>query len=380
MSESQRLRILICCTKFGVGGIARHALELGAWLRSRGHEVAFAGTPGAWLDASKEARFVALDTQGASTGDYGAGIASRVTSLLRSAATLRGWLRRNRVDIIHAHETAPALTARLATLGRRTPIALTFHGAEPERLSQYGAIAKLAATQIISVSENGAELLRDIGGVPAEKLTAIGLGVKPPPAADPARAAALRKQLLGENGTILAVTIARLSAQKGIDVLIETSLRVRQARPDIKFALVGDGPDEPQLRALAAARGALEGLTFVGRSDEAHLYLKAADFFLLTSRWEALPYTIVEAFQAARPVIATDCGGVRELITVDTGFVVPIGDISAISGAVLNLASDESLRERMSAGALERSHADRFQPDIMCARIEALYQSMAAAR
>jgi glycosyltransferase involved in cell wall biosynthesis len=189
----------------------------------------------------------------------------------------------------------------------------------------------------------------------------------------------LRAELLGEEGRRLVVTIARLSPQKGIETLIEVARMVRQQTPGAVFAIVGDGPQEAALRKLAIETGDDSGLRFVGRSQEPHLYLNAADLFLLTSRWEALPFTIVEAFQAGLPAVATDCGGVRELITAETGRVTPIGDAGAIAGAVLEILRDDGLRALMSEAARKRALLDRFKPEVMHARIEALYREVVSA-
>jgi glycosyltransferase involved in cell wall biosynthesis len=373
------LRILLFCTKFGVGGIARHALELGTWLKSQGHAVTFAGTPGAWRGPDVDPDFVALDSQGVSGGDHGASMPARLVALARSAGALRRHLARQPVDLIHAHESAPALVAKLATLGGRTPIILTYHGAEPARAKQFASIAKLCATKLVSVSDAGVNEL--VGhGFPRDRALSIGLGVKPPPAITPSRVEQLRTELLGEGGRRLVVTIARLSPQKGIETLIEVSKRVRARDPGVRFVLVGDGPQEAELRSLAAQSGAAEGLTFVGRSEEPHLYLAAADAFLLTSRWEALPFTIVEAFQAGLPAIATDCGGVRELISAQTGRVTGIGDVDALADAVLEIVGDDTLRSRMSTAARKASGEDRFKPDVMHGRVEALYREVVSAR
>jgi glycosyltransferase involved in cell wall biosynthesis len=284
---------------------------------------------------------------------------------------LRAWIRGHQIDLIHAHETAPTLIARLATLGRKTPIVLTFHGAEPERMRQYSLIARMA-TQVISVSRRGMEDLAGLG-VRKDRITSIGLGIRPLKDVDAARAARLRSDLLGADGRLLVVTVARLSYQKGIDTLIAVAKRVGLSRPDIHFAVVGDGPLEDALRSAAVAQGVSARVHFIGRSEEPQLYLRAADIFLLTSRWEALPYTIIEAFQAGLPAIATDCGGVSELIDSSVGRVAPIGDVGAIAGAVLELAQASSLRAQLSAAAASRALENRFKPEFVHQQIEALY-------
>ena len=371
------LRILQMCTTFGVGGITRHAVELGSWLRSRGHEVSFAGTPGPWGNPEIEPAFFPLATQDAS--GLGANMATRLASVAGSAARLRTWLKHHPVDLIHTHESAPALIARLATTGLDIPIVVTYHGSEPERVRQFAQIARFAADRIISVSHRcGRELAAS--KAPAARLAVVGLGVKPQPKVASRRTATLRKQLLGDSGKILVVIVARVTEQKGVDILVDVVKQVTNHRPDIHFALVGDGPQMDLAKGWAAEAGVEANLHFVGRSLEPELYLQAADLFLLTSRWEALPFTIVEAFQAGTPAIATDCGGVAELIDDSVGRVVPIGDVDAISAAVLEIAGDEPLRRSMAAAAAARSLEDRFSPAHVHERIEGLYRDMLRAK
>ncbi len=297
MTAVQRpLRILQLNTTYGVGGITRHVLDLSRWLRDHGQTVFFGGTPGPWLSPETEPDFLVLDARKVS-GAAGQGLASRLSYALASARKLRRWLKRRPVDLIHAHETAPALIARLASLGLGVPIALTYHGSEPERLGQYSAIARFAADLVISVSHRSGRDLVDRGGLPRERLRVIGLGVRPPPSMEPDRIAATRAALIGTEGRFLVATIARICEEKGIDVLIEVVRRVVAERRDVYFVLVGDGPDQAKAEGWAAAAGVSNWLRFAGRSEEPHLYLAAADLFLLTSRREALPFTIVEAFQ-----------------------------------------------------------------------------------
>jgi glycosyltransferase involved in cell wall biosynthesis len=372
------MRVLLMCTTFGVGGITRHATELGQWLRERGHKVNFAGTEGPWGNRELEPGFLPLRTQDVS--NLGGGIASRIAALTGSALTLRRWLKHNPVDLIHAHESAPALVARLASFGMEIPIAVTYHGSEPERVGQFAKIAKFSADLIISVSRRCGEELHAIGGVPKAKIQVIGLGLKPMPAIDASRAAELRASVLGGDGRFLVVTIARITHQKGIDVLVEVARRVVAQRPDIHFALVGDGPQTQEAIGWAREAGVQDHFHFVGRSDEPHAWLKAGDLFLLTSRWEALPFTIAEAFQAGAPALTTDCGGCAELIDDTVGKVVPIGDVEALSAAILDLAADEPRRKAMSTAALRRSNDERFDPAVVHATIEQTYRDLVARK
>jgi len=106
--------------------------------------------------------------------------------------------------------------------------------------------------------------------------------------------------------------------------------------------------------------------------------LAAADIFILTSRWEALPISIVEAFRAGLPVIATDCGGVKELVDDAVGRLCQVGDVDGLAEAVLELAGNRDLRAQLSQNATELSQSDRFDPDHVHGEFERFYQSLVA--
>ncbi|MGR3762431.1 glycosyltransferase family 4 protein (plasmid) [Roseobacteraceae bacterium NS-SX3] len=368
------LRVLQMGTQFGVGGITRHILGLRDWLRAQGHYVALAGTADAWAGPESEPEFLELPTR--YVAGEGGSTAARLRHAARAAWRLRRWLAQNPVDLIHCHESAPALVARLACTGLRTPLAVTYHGSEPERIAAFGRIAR-GCGLVITPSHASAADLRTIGRVPESRLEVIGLGLKPAPPENPAEVAALRAKLLGEGGGRLIVTVARLMHQKGIDILIDCAARLQQSHPGYRFVVAGDGPDEAALHRLARERGVEGCLRFAGRTARPHLYLRAADLFLLTSRWEALPFTIPEAFQAGTPAVATACSGVVELIDEQVGAVVPVGDVAAICAAVTELLEDEPRRARLAANALRRSREDRFDPDWQHRRFEAAYYALA---
>ncbi len=371
------MRILQICTRFPAGGIQRHVLDLTAWLRERGHKVFLAGAPGAWLDEHKDTDFLPLEI-GAVAREGGAATA-RLAAAARCARKLRAFLRKNPVDMVHAHETAPAIVARLALFGKATPIALTFHGAEPERIAQFSRIARATAKQVITPSHASARDLAEAGGPPVERIKVVGLGVRSAPSSAPQDVHSMRTSLLGD-GAKLFVTIARLSHQKGIDTLVDVVRRVVAVRPDIRFVVVGDGPQAEQAKEWAEQASVSSHIHWVGRRDSPHLHLAAADVFLLPSRWESLPITIVEAFQNGLPVIATDTGGVRELVDDSVGRLSSIGDAAALARYCLEIAGDDALTRRLSKAALSRSQELRFDPAHMNGVMEELYLDIVAGR
>lgn len=371
------MRILQVCTRFPAGGIQRHVLDLSGWLRGRGHRVFIAGAPGAWLDEQKDADFLPLNI--GSVAREGGPIPARLMAAARCAGTLRAFLRANPVDIVHAHETAPAIVARLALLGEATPIVFTFHGAEPERIAEVSRIARATARHMVTPSHASARDLDAAGGPPAARVNVIGLGVGRPPVLAPQDVRNLRASLLGD-GSILFVTIARLSHQKGIDTLVDVVRKVAASRPDIRFAVVGDGPQAEQARAWAEQGGVSRYIHWVGRRDSPHLHLAVADAFLLPSRWESLPITIVEAFQHGLPVIATDTGGVRELVDDRVGRVASVGDVAGLAQYCLEIAGDNVLARSLSAAARARGDEPRFDPEHMNGVMERFYLDIVSSR
>lgn len=366
---SDPLHIVEMGTQFGMGGITRHILGLSDWLQARDHRVTLAGTADIWGGPGQQSDFLDLPTRFVA-GDGGS-MANRLRHTASAAWRLRRWLADNPADLIHCHESAPALVANLARTGQRIPVAVTYHGSEPERIAAFGRIAA-KCDLVITPSHHSAEDLANIGNVPRDKLKVIGLGVSPPPDDSVEEIAALRTELL-VNGDRLIVTLARLLPQKGIDILIDCVARMKETHPGYRFVVAGDGPDEVQLHARARDKGLGKHLQFIGRTDKPIRLLRAADLFLLTSRWEALPFTIAEAFQAGTPAVATACSGVVELIDDSVGAVAPIGDIDAICAAVADVLSDEDRRQILAENALKRSQEDRFDPDWVHRQFEKTY-------
>src|SRR3990167_1755448 len=142
------MRILQLCTRFPPGGIQRHVIDLTLGLRARGHHVAIAGTRGAWMNEEIDADFFHIDVHNVAA--EGGPLPRRLWTALKSGLALRKILKAERIDIVHAHESAPALVAWVATRGLNIPVFVTFHGAEPERIGEFGRIAKATADLIVT--------------------------------------------------------------------------------------------------------------------------------------------------------------------------------------------------------------------------------------
>jgi glycosyltransferase involved in cell wall biosynthesis len=133
---------------------------------------------------------------------------------------------------------------------------------------------------------------------------------------------------------------------------------------------------EAEVRALAQSLGIADRIDFLGHRADARSLIAACDIFLLTSAFEGLPYSVIEALASAVPVVATDVVGTRDLIQHEhTGLLAPTGDDAALAHYVLQLLS-EPARARRLAAAGQADVLARFSIQAMVQQTAALYQSL----
>jgi len=176
-------------------------------------------------------------------------------------------------------------------------------------------------------------------------------GVVPNPApavpADPTRGDA--RAALGIEGFALGVA-GRLTAQKALGDTLEALARV----PEVALLVLGDGPERATLERRAAELGIADRTRFLGAGtrDDVVALFRAVDVALVTSAWENLPHTLLEALAAGTPVIATAVGGIPEVVRDgENGLLVPPRDVAEIASAIERLARDDELRASLAAAA-----------------------------
>ncbi len=186
-------------------------------------------------------------------------------------------------------------------------------------------------------------------GISASRFTLLRNAV--PPEAfvlpSPQRVEAVRREIGVEAFQPLVVGVMRLSIEKRPDLFLEAIRRVRLARPDCRAAIVGVGPLESEVRRLLAALRLDRAVTLLGQRRDVGAILAAADVILLTSDHEGTPNSLLEALALGRAVVATDAGGVAEVIEHEhTGLLADCGDAGALAAAVNRLLGDPALRAR----------------------------------
>jgi glycosyltransferase involved in cell wall biosynthesis len=214
-------------------------------------------------------------------------------------------------------------------------------------------------------------------GVPSNLISVIHNGIDTETWAPKQKPSSFRDELnMGEGFPVIGY-VGRIMPEKDLETWLRAAALVAQKYPRARFVLVGEGKDGTtlsQLKNLAAGLGIAERTYFPGyRSDLLPVYA-SFDLFLLSSRREGLPNSILEAMAMGVPVVTTDVAGAKELV-VDgkTGYVSPQGNAEGIARALMVLAESERLRKRMSNAARTRVERE-FSFSTRLQRIEALYE------
>jgi glycosyltransferase involved in cell wall biosynthesis len=208
-------------------------------------------------------------------------------------------------------------------------------------------------------------------GLPAEKVVVIPNPVSPPQLDEREE---LRRRHGLEGRTL--VFAGRMVPQKAIPVALEAVVR----NPDVSLVLAGEGPYLERLQELARSMPLDGRARFLGPQPRQAVFelLRAADAALLSSSWENFPHMVVEALSVGTPVLATDVGGVTEILRDgENGLLVPMNDPEALAGAIRRYFDDEALQERLRAATV--ASVARFSPDEIYGRLEALLEEVASA-
>ena len=289
---------------------------------------------------------------------------------------IRRHLLRDRPDLVSAHSSKAGWLARIVGHALRLPVVFTAHGwafteGVPEHRRRMYALAERAvgryATRIITVSDYDRYLALRHRVAPPEKIVTVHNGV---PDVDPG----LWANPAGYPPAIIMV--GRFEPPKDQLTLV-SALASLTAYP-WSLKLVGDGPMRERVSEAVQRFGLGDRVQFLGRQRDVAQHLATAQLFVLSSNWEGLPLTILEAMRAKLPVVASDVGGVKEAVVHGhTGFLVPKGDVSALANRLRQLLTDPVLRVKMGEKGRQR-YESHFRFEQMLQKTTEVYEAAVA--
>jgi glycosyltransferase involved in cell wall biosynthesis len=289
-------------------------------------------------------------------------------------------IRQENIKLIHAHALAPFLHAALARLPYRTPpVLFTEHSKfhidrpRPHRLLTSRFLLR-RGDRIVGVSQAVTQALIANAGVPSNQVEVVYNGVDPAPLLDARRERESARANLGlDPNHFVVIQVSRLVPQKDHATAIRALAHVVRHRQDVRLLFVGEGDELGRIEGLIQHHGLDPYVRCLGfRSDVARL-LGAADLALLASNTEGCPLVIAEAMFAGLPVVASQVGGIPEVMKDgETGFLVPVGDDTRMAGQILHLAGDPALRQCMGQAGRQRA-LSLFSEDGMVANYKRIY-------
>lgn len=305
----------------------------------------------------------------------------RVTCLGRGRARGPGWVRRlrggvrdERIDLVHAHLPATAIGARLGLRGRRRPAIVT---TEHNTWERYRPLTRRVNAATFAMQDAAiavsSEVARSIGPRTRPPVTTIANGVD----IERLRATSLTREAAREalglpSGVPVVGTVGGLTPKKGHVTLARAMPDVLRAHPDTRFAFVGLPVDEEPVRRAVADAGVGERVVFAGYRPEASRLMPAFDVACLPSLFEGMPVSLLEAMALGLAAVATRVGGVPEVATDgEDAVIVPPSDPGALSAAIISLLDDPTLRA--SLGDRAATTAERFSIQETVRRTQAVY-------
>lgn len=353
------------------GGIAAHVRDLTEQLREAGDRVVVLGAAASLAALGPQPAGAAVSAWPA---DRPWGALSAARRLRQSAATS---------DVVHAHglQAGAWAAAVLSTCvahraGGRTPLVVSLHNDLPSGtanarlgralfalIGRRAGLVTGASSDLVAWARAHASVPAELAPVPSPRVPNLLARAR---ASNSARAEAAARLVSTSSppGTraadpgpaLLVVTIARLAPQKDLDTLVRAAAELARAgaTPSLTWAVVGGGDERvaQRLRRLAGELGA--PVRLVGACSDPEAWLRAADVFVLTSRWEARALVVQEALAAGVPVVATHVGGLPDLLA-DVGELVDVGDHHAVAAAVGRYLADPQLRHAASVAGRRRA-------------------------
>ncbi len=294
-------------------------------------------------------------------------------------------LKANEIDVLHCHEIKSRFYGLLAAKQLKLPIVATNHNWIRKNFlvsvfESWDAFALRFFDRVIAVSEEVRQLMLKLG-VPAQAMSVVANGI------------AGRELNHRRNGELnlrerwgiasherVVGAVGRLSVEKGAKYFLEAAKIVLAKEPNVRFLLVGDGPQARVLKEYAQTLGIERHVIFTGFQPEVAAFYALMEIFALTSLREGTPMALLEAMAAGVPVVATNVGGVPQIVRHrDNGMLAPAQEAPKIAEALTHLLRHREEAARLAMNAQRTIH-EKYSAAAMARRYENIYDDVTKRR
>ena len=348
-----------------IGGAETLVLQMCRLQREQGHDprvYAIAGL-GALGEQMQSEGFVVQ----ARTGDHFLDTSRRFFRIFRESCP----------DVVHLHNPTPTIYAALpARMAGISSVVSTRHSlVEPphKRVVELKyAVAARCCNWIVGICDATADNLFRLHTLPARKIVRVYNGAVALERAAP-------DHVSGKRGFTL-LYVGRLAPVKNLPFLFEAFQRALPTIPQSRLWIVGDGSERPALEDMAGRLKIAHCTTFWGQQLDVARYFSEADAFVMSSKSEGLPMSLLQAFSLGLPAIVTDVGGMAEVVRLaQAGLTVSLTDPGAMAEAIIRLAFSEADRRRFASAAAQAFHS-MFSLQSMVTAYEELYRNIRPTR
>ncbi len=372
------VKVVHIITRLDFGGAQANTLYTAAHLDKDRFDATVIAGPGGILDGKAEpGRLLHASRLGREIRPLGD---------LAALLELRAMLRRLKPDLVHTHSSKAGILGRLAAALAGVPAVVhTFHGfgfhprQNPLKRAFFVLLEKFCARlcgALVFVSRANMDTARQAGIGEEGRYRLIRSGVRLSNYPSKADRAAVRAALGLSPADVVVLSIGNAKPQKNPGHFLEAAARIAPSAPSARFVFVGGGEDLEKLRSAAAARGLSRACLFPGWREDTPDLLAASDIFALTSLWEGLPRSLVEALRTGLPAVCYATDGVTDILKDGVnGIPVPQNDLDAFCAALGGLVADPERRARLAAGAAATDLAE-FDIDFMVRQQELLYSEL----
>jgi len=361
------MRIAYVLTSLGMGGAERQVVALAERMEARGHHVLLVvllpSQPEEWPTTVEVVRLEMRKTP-----------ASLVAGLFRA----RRFLRAFHPDLIHSHTFPANMVARLLRiLYRAAPVLTTVHTVNAGSWLRTLAyrFTDFLSCRTTAVSKAAAERYVFLKAVPAHKISVIANGIDTAEFAPSSDRRARLRAKMGVREKFVWLAAARIVAAKDYPNLLKAFAHVHASAPIARLWIAGEGADEEESMVQGSAKELGAAVNWLGLRRDIPALMDAADGFVLASAWEGMPLVLGEAMAMEKPVVATDVGGVREIVG-DVGFIVPPKSPDALAQSMLTLMWSPPEARSSFGNAARRRIQSHFSMDAKADEWDELYRAV----